>query len=191
MMLLGCGVSLAIIACGDDDGDTTTTGAQTSTSGTGGNSSSSSGSNTGGSNANSSSSSSSSGSNTGGANAGGANAGGANTGGAMAGACMAALVVKGSNYAKDPHDVMIPLADLSAGVTKTYVSTGNNHTHNLTLTKDDFTALRNGQTVKKYTCLDNPNYTDHEWVISCADPNIMPTFQGEIGTKNNCPGDPA
>lgn len=167
MILLG-GASMAALACSDSE---------TSEGGTG---------NTGGANAGGND-------NTGGANAGGANAGGAsaggnnNTGGNDAGACGGALLVQGSNYGTDPHDLAIPLADLELGVTKTYTTTGNGHTHDVTLTEADFAALRNGETVKKYVCYTLATSTDHEWVISCADPSIMPTFEGEIGTPNNCP----
>ena len=192
VILIGCGASVAALACGGDETGTST--ASTSgTGGTGAGGSNTGGSNTGGSNTGGSNTggSNTGGSNTGGANAGGANAGGANAGGAgggMANACGGTLLVKGSNYAKDPHDVSVPLADLQSKAEKTYVSTGNGHDHKVTLTAADFEALRNGQTVKKYTCLQNPNFTDHEWVFSCADPNIQPTFEGEIGTPNNCPG---
>lgn len=126
------------------------------------------------------------GANTGGASTGGDGTGGDGTGGA-AGSCALALLVKGSNYGADPHDLSIPLADLQAGVNKTYTTTGMGHTHSVTLTDVDFTALRNGETVKKYVCYDNPNNTDHEFVISCADPSVIPTFEGEIGTAANCP----
>jgi len=95
--------------------------------------------------------------------------------------------VQGSNYGIDPHDLTIPLADLVAGQTKTYTTTGNGHVHDVTLTSADFAALQNGQTVRKYICLQNPNFPDHEFAISCADPNVMPLLNGEIGTPGNCP----
>ena len=161
LILVAGGASLVALACGDDS---------ESSNGQGG-----------------ASASSTSSSGQGGSNAGGAGAGGDNVGGGAT-ACGMALVVRGSNYAIDPHELMIPLADLEAGVTKTYTSTvANNHDHDVTLTAEHFTALRNGEAVMLYTCFDNPNSADHEWVISCADPNIMPTFEGEIGTANNCP----
>ena len=186
---MGGGASVAALACGDDS-SATGTGPGATTGGNAG------GGNTGGANSGGDGAGNEGGAGTGGANAGGANAGGANAGGANAGgngaggaasACGAALIVKGSNYATDPHDVTIPLVDLEAGVTKTYESTGNSHQHNLTITAADFEALRNGETVKKYTCFANPSSTDHEWVISCADPSIMPTFEGEFGTPGDCP----
>lgn len=191
LVLLATGAGLAALACGEDADEASSSGEATTTSntttGTNGSGSGSSGSSS------SAGGSSASGNPSGGSSAGGADgSGGGSTGSSMGNnACMGILVVKGSNYAKDPHDLMIPLADLVAGQTKSYTSTGNNHTHNVTLTADDFLALSKGLTVKKYTCLDNPKYTDHEWVFSCADPNIMPTFEGEIGTKANCPGDQA
>ena len=178
LILIGVSAGVVAAACGDDE-----------TSGAGGNggasASSTSSGNTGGANAGGASAG---GASAGGANAGGANAGGANAGGMGAGMCGATLVVKGSNYAKDPHDITIPLADIEAGVEKQYTSTmANNHTHTITITAADFAALQQGDTVKKYVCFEKPNFTDHEWVISCADPSIMPTFEGEIGTPGNCP----
>ncbi len=170
LILIGGGASVAALACGDDE--TTSSGSSGSNAGGG----SASSSNVGGGSASSS--------NVGGGSASSSNVGG---GGGSATACMGALLVKGSNYASDPHDLSVPLADLTAGVEKTYESTGNGHTHNVTLTAADFEALANGETVKKYSCLQNPNFADHEWVFSCADPNIMPTFEGEIGTPGNCP----
>jgi hypothetical protein len=171
---MASGASVAALACGDDDtGSSASVTSASSGSAGGGTTSGAGGGTTSGA---------------GGATAtgsGGATASG--TGGA-AHACTGALLVKGSNYGKDPHDLSIPIDDLNGGVSKTYESTGNGHTHNVTLTAADFDALRNGETVKKYTCLQNPNYADHEWVFSCADPNIMPTFEGEIGTPSNCPG---
>jgi hypothetical protein len=157
MILLGACAGAALLACGDDEIDDITGG--------GGDAA------TSGSGGGSTSSS-------GGADAGGA--GGAET-------CGVALVVKGSNYASDPHDLTIPIADFEAGLAKTYTTTGVGHTHTVTISEADFTALRNGETVKKYICYDNPSSTDHEFVISCADPNVMPTFEGEIGTIGNCP----
>jgi len=73
-------------------------------------------------------------------------------------------------------------------VTRTYKTTGDSHTHDVTITDADFAALQNGETVTKYICFDNPNFTDHEFAISCADPNIMPDLQGEIGTASSCLG---
>jgi hypothetical protein len=101
-----------------------------------------------------------------------------NAGGSTAGACGLALLVRGSNYAADPHDIMIPLADLEAGVAKTYTSTGNGHTHDVEITTADFEALRSGLTVTKSSCF--AVNTDHEWLISCADPNIMSMNDGNI-----------
>ena len=114
--------------------------------------------------------------------------GGAGVGGS-AGSCGAALLVMGSNYNSDPHDLMIPVADLTAGVERTYVSTpgGGGHTHEVTLTAADFTALQNGETVTKYSCRTPPNQTDHEWAISCANPTVQPVLEGEFGTEADCP----
>lgn len=165
LILVGCTATVAALACGDDADGETDDGAG-GTSGPGGATS------TGGASA-------------GGASAGGANVGGDGTGGAVV--CGAMLLVKGSNYASDPHDLTIPVTDFEASAEKTYKTTGNGHTHDITLTVSDFAALRAGETVKKYVCYTNANNTDHEFVISCADPNIMPTFEGEIGTPGSCP----
>ncbi|HMR73973.1 MAG TPA: hypothetical protein PKD61_02645 [Polyangiaceae bacterium] len=173
LILLGCGAGLATLACGDDAGDGGGTGATTGTGGATG-----TGATTG----------------TGGAGTGGATGtGGTGTGGSAgaggaAGACGAMLLVKGSNYSSDPHDLTIPLSDIVAGVTKKYTTTGTTHDHDITLTEADFTALQKGETVKKYVCLEEAKFTDHEFAISCADPNIQPALEGEIGTPSNCPG---
>lgn len=171
LLLMGAGASLTVLACGDDeggDGDGGDGGAGAA-SGTGADGTGATGTGATGTGA------------TGGASTGGGNVGGA------AGSCGAALLVMGSNYDVDPHDVSIPVADLMAGVTKTYTSTGGSHTHDITLTGEDFIALQNGETVTKYVCLTDPAFIDHEFAISCADPNIMPILQGEIGTENDCP----
>jgi hypothetical protein len=166
LMLMSCCASVVSLACSDDgeggvddDGGT----------GQGGQTSGAGGSGQGGQ-------TSGAGGNTGGNGAGGSSM-----------ICGTMLVAMGSNYATDPHDLTIPLADIEAGIQKTYTTTGIGHTHNVTVTADDFAALRNGETVKYYTCFTNPGNTDHEFVLSCADPNVAPTFEGEIGTPGNCP----
>lgn len=164
-MLVGSAASVAAMACGgDDDG---TTGAGGDGAGT-----SAGGSNAGGSNA-------------GGSSAGGSNAGGQNTGGSAA-VCGAALLARGSNYGSDPHDLAIPLADIEAGVTKTYATTGTSHTHDVTVTADDFAALRNGEVVKIYTCFASASFTDHEFILDCANPTNTSMLDGEIGDENSC-----
>jgi hypothetical protein len=165
LILLGCSASLAALACGDDDSESSVSETRFGAGGAG-----SSGASTGGA--------SSSGTNTGGATAG---AGGA------AGSCGAALLVSGSNYGIDPHDLSIPLADFEAGVTKTYTTTGESHMHNVTITGADFAAFARGEPVSLYICRTNPNFTDHEFAISCADPALAPTLEGEIGTDDACP----
>lgn len=160
-MLVGCTASVAAIACGGDDGD--------GASGGGGDGAAN---NTGGSNA-------------GGSNAGGANAGGQNAGGSAA-ACGVALLARGSNYGSDPHDLSIPLADIEAGVTKTYATTGTSHTHDVTVTADDFAALRNGEVVTIYTCFSSASLTDHEFILDCANPTNTSMLDGEIGDETSC-----
>jgi hypothetical protein len=123
--------------------------------------------------------------NQGGANVGGANAGGSNVGG-MAATCGVTLLSRGSNYGSDPHDLVIPVADIEAGVTKTYSTTGTSHTHDITVTAADFEALRNGQAVKLYSCFSMANFTDHEFVLDCANPENTSTLDGEIGDETMC-----
>lgn len=162
-VLLGCTASVAAMACGGDDGEATGAGGGTS--------------NTGGSNAG--------GSNAGGSNAGGSNAGGQNAGGSAA-VCGSALLARGSNYDSDPHDLAIPLADIEAGVTKTYATTGVSHTHDVTVTAEDFAALRNGEVVKIYTCFSSASFTDHEFILDCESPTNTSTLDGEIGDETSC-----
>jgi hypothetical protein len=168
LLVIGGAASVAALACSDsesagDDGAAGTTGGGATTSSQGG----SSGSQGGGGST-------------------GSNTGGNGTGGSM-GSCGAALVVMGSNYASDPHDLMIPVADLIAGTQKTYISTGGTHTHAVTLTPADFIALASGETVTKYACRTPSNQADHEWAISCANPSVQPVLEGEFGTEANCP----
>ncbi len=51
------------------------------------------------------------------------------------------------------HTLMIPLADIMAGVMKTYLNavTASDHTHSITLTATDYEMLRSGGTVDKLT----------------------------------------
>ena len=56
-----------------------------------------------------------------------------------------------SNHAM-AHVVVVPLADVDAGATKTYTLTGNtDHSHNLTITGAQFTQIKNGQTLSLTT----------------------------------------
>ena len=183
LKVMAAGITGALVACAGDDpdpgGSTSAAGGSGSGNGSGGdggNGSGGSGNGSGGS-----------GNGSGGNGSGGMGTGGNNTGGGIAGACGGALTVLGSNYASDPHDLVIPLADLEAGELRTYTTTGNGHTHDVTLSEADFAALQRGETVKKYICYEAANFTDHEFVISCANPDIMPTFEGEIGTPGDCP----
>jgi hypothetical protein len=63
------------------------------------------------------------------------------------------------------HALEIPLADIQAGVEKTYTATGTaNHCHEVTLTAADFATLQGGGSVTKFSC----NGGDHEYVLSCG-----------------------
>jgi hypothetical protein len=60
---------------------------------------------------------------------------------------------------------MIPMADIIAGTQRCYNAEGTaGHAHYITLTAADFTTLRNGGNVTKFSC----NGGDHQYVLSCA-----------------------
>jgi hypothetical protein len=63
------------------------------------------------------------------------------------------------------HTLMIPMADIMAGTTKCYNAAGTaGHPHYITMTAADFTMLRGGGVVTKFSC----NGGDHQYVLSCA-----------------------
>ncbi|MCE7895017.1 MAG: hypothetical protein DYH12_35810, partial [Sorangiineae bacterium PRO1] len=63
------------------------------------------------------------------------------------------------------HALTVPMADIEAGVEKTYSAKGSaNHCHQVTLTAQDFATLKAGGVVTKKSC----NGTDHEYVLSCG-----------------------
>lgn len=113
------------------------------------------------------------GSGTGGAGVGGSGGGSAGTsaggtagsGGGNPGSCSAAITAL--IYANHDHELIIPLADIQAGVEKEYETTGSaTHCHRLTLTSADFTTLASGGVVTKTSC----SGTNHQYVLSCATP---------------------
>jgi hypothetical protein len=91
-----------------------------------------------------------------------------------------ALCSKGDGAADGHvHLLVIPEADIMAGVTKTFEtddSTG--HCHQVELTAEDFTTLKNGGVVKKVTC----NGGNHEFVLSCGASPPAPV------NPSTCPG---
>jgi hypothetical protein len=65
------------------------------------------------------------------------------------------------------HTLNIPLADITAGTQKCYDASGTaGHAHYITLTAADFTTLRSGGSVTKYSC----NGGDHQYTLSCGTP---------------------
>jgi hypothetical protein len=81
------------------------------------------------------------------------------------------------------HELIIPMLDIMTGTTKSYNAQGDaGHDHWVELTAADFTALKAGMTVRKYSC----NGGDHEYVLSCevADaPAGAPTCNDECGEQ--------
>ncbi|MDZ4695425.1 MAG: hypothetical protein SGI86_09755 [Deltaproteobacteria bacterium] len=111
------------------------------------------------------------GSGTGGSGTGGSKMGGmggtastGGTGGTSAGnMCSAKIVATISN--NHGHALEIPMADITAGVTKCYNAKGTSqHDHYLTVTAANFTTLKGGGVVKVFSC----NGGDHEYVLSCV-----------------------
>ncbi len=147
---LGLGLVAVAVGCGDDE----STNGASGPGGTGG------GSTTGSTSATSSTT-------TGGATtgAGGAGGTGSGSGGAGGSAALCTGAVVAAISANHGHELTIPLADIEAGVDKTYDATGSaGHCHELTVTAADFATLKSGGVVTKSSC----NGGDHEYVLSCA-----------------------
>jgi hypothetical protein len=98
------------------------------------------------------------------------------------------------NHAGNPHALVIPAADIAAGVAKVYVTTNvtgmpaQQHMHYVQVTAADFTALKAGQQVTKHSCSGG----DHEYVLKCGGGAGMggaPTCNDECGgmMSNPCP----
>jgi hypothetical protein len=96
----------------------------------------------------------------------GTGTGGRGTGGGGGGggaSCSAAIQAAISE--NHMHVLMIPLADIMAGTEKCYDAKGTaTHSHYVTLTTADFTMLKSGGVVKKFSC----NGGDHQYVLSCG-----------------------
>jgi hypothetical protein len=159
--IAGGGVAL-VLGCGDDE----TSGTGASSSGAGGGTSSSTGTTSTTSTTSGTSASSSGG--TGGSNVGGAGGTGAGTtgqGGSGGSAAVCAGLITAGISNNHGHALEVPLADIDAGIDTTYDVSGTaSHCHEVTLTAEDFTTLKNGGTVTKKTC----NGGDHEFVLTCA-----------------------
>jgi hypothetical protein len=82
------------------------------------------------------------------------------------------------NHTNGAHSLVIPLADVTAGVQKVYNARGAaNHDHFLAVTAADFVALQAGQAVTKFAC----NGGDHQFILSCGTP--------PAGVAPNCVND--
>ena len=88
------------------------------------------------------------------------------------------------------HALSVPVADILAGVTKTYDSAGTaGHSHFVQITAADFATLASGGTLIKTSC----NGGDHEYVLSCAVADraaAAPVCSDECGNADGsfCPG---
>lgn len=184
LLLLATGSAVAAVGCGDEGTDAdTSTGGSTSTGGT---TSTGGAPSTGGTQTTTGGTTSATG--------GVENAAGSDgSGGDMQepefcdGDRITALCSESSGHA---HVLYIPVADILAGVGGTYrtemgMVPGGNHCHQVILTAEDMTTLRNGGVVRKTTC----NAGDHEFVLSCAaDPPqpVVPTMCGG-SNEGECP----
>jgi hypothetical protein len=164
---LGCS-SDAKPGAGGGTGGTSTGGTSGSggSAGTGGTSGSGGGAGTGGS---------------GGGGSPDARSGGAQEGGA---ACAMVTVSVSMNHTNGAHSLTIPSADVVAGALKVYNVRGMaNHDHFIEVTAADFTTLKAGQTVTKFSC----NGADHQFVLSCGTPpmGVAPAC-GDAAAMNMC-----
>jgi hypothetical protein len=81
------------------------------------------------------------------------------------------------------HTLVVPMADVTAGVAKLYDTTGlSGHPHWIQLTAEDFTTLAGGGTVNKYSC--NGQH-EHEFIIKGM-AGAMACENEEIGLKTQC-----
>ena len=101
------------------------------------------------------------------------------------------------------HELLIPVADVTAGLAKSYDAKGASpHAHWIQLTAEDFLTLQGGGTVNKYSCNDAH---EHEFIIkgmvgamACEDEKIGlnmecyagdPPYAGCDPPEANCCGD--
>jgi len=97
--------------------------------------------------------------------AGGSKDGGADGGGMCTNMLTASISM---NHVGMEHMLVIPAADVTAGMPKTYATSGalQNHMHYVALTAADFMTLAMGGTVTKHSC----NGGDHQYTIKCGTP---------------------
>jgi hypothetical protein len=87
-----------------------------------------------------------------------------------------------------PHALVIPPADITAGMPKVYTTTSvmgmttQNHMHFVQVTAMDFTNLKAGMTVKKHSCSGG----DHEYVLKCGGTTDMGA--APVGCADECGG---
>lgn len=90
------------------------------------------------------------------------------TGGATGAKCGSGTVtpVIGTNHG---HDLTVPLADVMAGVTKSYMlTTGNNHTHMVEITAENFAALKASGTVSGLVSITDATSHTHTVMLTCS-----------------------
>jgi hypothetical protein len=98
----------------------------------------------------------------------GGTGGASGTGGTSGGKCASGTVapVIGTNHG---HDLTVPLADVMAGVTKSYLlTTGNNHTHMVEITAENFTALKAAGTVSGLVSITDATNHTHTVMLTCS-----------------------
>jgi len=109
------------------------------------------------------------------------------TGGASGNSCAANVVAEISCPHPVAHALTVPMADIMAGVDKMYdIKGASTHSHMLTLTAADFTTLKSGGTVFKFTPSDNQ---PHCVTLSCGvagDPEVAPVCMVEGGKAFSC-----
>jgi hypothetical protein len=109
-----------------------------------------------------------------GGTAGSGTAGSGTAGSGTGNSCSADImaVIAGNHAPPGDHVLTIPIADIMAGVEKTYNARGNAmHDHFIKVTAADFTTLKSGGIVKKNSCSGG----DHQFLLSCATTSMMPT----------------
>jgi hypothetical protein len=161
--LAGVGaVALGIEACGDDGGSGSGEGGSNGSNGNGGDGA------TNGSGSGASGTASTTGSGGAGTTSGSTSGAGGGSGETCSQAIDAQITCR------HDHRMLVPVADIIAGVDQTYDIQGANatHGHNVTVTAAMFAALRRGETVDIFVPSD---FQQHTVYLSCAglDPNEL------------------
>jgi hypothetical protein len=114
-----------------------------------------------------------------GGGSGGASGGGAGGAGGSGGAPAPDCSTKLQTFISSSHMhvLEVTVAEVMAGVDTVYDTTGqSDHPHWVKLTAADFTKLKSGGTVYKYTCNDEH---EHEYIVNCSG-EAMPTTKGGV-----------